>query len=335
MSSERPTTEALLLDLHLGRLEGDDRAKIEEQLKNDESTREKSECLGRLLRPLDFWHAGPPPANLVEKVLARVGSRAANNKVAPSKRIFLFPGRYRDVFGAAASIAILISIAIPVTSMVRGKSREVLCAANLESIYEGLSAYQQSHGDFLPFAGHSRGASWLPVSDGGTTFASNSRHPYLLLKHKFGPQAKNFLCPADANTNDAANVSAAADLDFPTAKSITYDSLYLGGETPNVRPPTTLAYMSDANPLFVGARFNDTLDPEKTNSPSHGGKGQSVLSLNGRVQFAKTPIYGAREDNLWVIGGVKKYRGVEAPSRTDDAFLVPGYPGATPPESRN
>ena len=325
MSLERPSIEELLLDLHLGRLEDDaHRQWLQDQITSNPDVRRKSERLGRLLRPLDFWQAPPPPNHLIAKVMGRVAAAADRNRSVPPRSILRLPGRLRDVVGAAASVLILVSIGIPVASMVRERSRETLCAGNLENLYAGLSAYQQIYNDSLPFAGHAVGASWLPVSDGGTPFASNSRHPYLLLKQKLVAQAGAFLCPSDTQ-----GVVAAGDpdgSDFSSARSISYDSLYLGGDDPNVRPPTTLAYMSDANPLFVGARFNAAVDPDRANSPSHRGRGQSVLSLNGQVRFIRSPIYGPKDDNLWVIAGVRTYRGLESPTRKDDAFLVPGFP---------
>jgi hypothetical protein len=118
--------------------------------------------------------------------------------------------------------------------------------------------------------------------------------------------------------------------DFPAHPNISYDSLNLAGANPNLRPPTALAYISDANPLFVGARFNAGVDPTRTNSPAHRGKGQTVLRLDGSAAFVATPVYAANGDNLWTISNVQEYRGTETATRADDAFLVPGFPTSQP-----
>jgi hypothetical protein len=79
----------------------------------------------------------------------------------------------------------------------------------------------------------------------------------------------------------------------------------------------------------VNGRFDDQVDPDRTNSPAHGGRGQTVLTLDGSVRFADSPIYGDAKDNLWLVNDVRRYTGTELPRRQDDAFLVPGFPQAT------
>ena len=87
--------------------------------------------------------------------------------------------------------------------------------------------------------------------------------------------------------------------------------------------------MSDANPLFRDGRFVETADPDTTNSLAHGGDGQNVMTLDGRVEFTTSPLYGDFRDNVWTIQGVRTYTGTEVPTRDDDAFLIPGHPHRT------
>jgi hypothetical protein len=202
-----------------------------------------------------------------------------------------------------------------------------MCASNLGAIFAGAGSYQQSFGDSLPYAGNIAAASWLPNCEGAAPYASNSRHPFLLVKLKLA-KPKDFLCPGGHDGEAMPDETIDSRADFASARNVSYDSLNLAGTSPNVRPPLALAYMSDANPLFVGARFNEAVDPMKTNSPAHRGRGQTVLRLDGSVQFTKTPVYASNGDNLWTIGDVRRYRGTEAPTRPDDAFLVPGFPAS-------
>ena len=114
--------------------------------------------------------------------------------------------------------------------------------------------------------------------------------------------------------------------DFGEGNNISYDSHNLAGTSPNLRPSVVIAYLADPNPLFIGGRFNGDIDPQIANSPAHGGRGQTVLFLDGRAEYMRTPVYGDHKDNLWTIEGVSRYTGTETPTRPTDSFLVPGVP---------
>ncbi len=319
---KRPNDEHLL-DLHLDRLGDEERSWIESELRRDRELRERSERLGRILQPLDHWRPAPGPANLADKVLSRIYQ--ASRQTIPMERGRAPWGRMRELIAVAACLVLLVGVAVPGMASVRERAQRTMCAGNLEAIFKGVSSYQQAFADSLPYAGTLAKASWLPSADRSLPFVSNSRHPFLLVKYKFGPKPRNFQCPSRCDGEPMPDSQVDTRDDFACAQNVSYDSLNLAGESPNVRPPVALAYMSDANPLFVNARFNEGVDPSKTNSPAHRGRGQTVLRLDGSVQFTKTPVY-TKDDNLWTITDVKKYSGTEAPTRPDDAFLVPGYP---------
>ena len=138
------------------------------------------------------------------------------------------------------------------------------------------------------------------------------------------------VCPSD----DAAipmNGTGLADLaDFASADNISYDSLNLAATKPNLRTTPTRVYISDPNPLFVRARFDDSIDPDTTNSPAHGGRGQTILALGGGALWLTKPVYGKRNDNLWLAGNIRRYVGTESPVDPDDVQLIPGFPNAAP-----
>jgi hypothetical protein len=308
---------------------------MEAELRRDAELRAKSDRLGRVLQPLDHARPGPAPASLAENVLAYIAR--ATDPLLPipfdadsggrSRSPFI---RMRELIAVAACLLLLVGVAVPGVSELRGRSQRALCANNLSTIFQGASAYQQAFADSLPFAGGVAGGSWLPGGESGTPYASNSRHPYLLVKLNYGPKPKDFICPGGSDAEAMPADQVAGLDDFGAARNNSYDSLNLAGASPNLRPPVAIAYISDANPLFVGARFNDTVDPSCTNSAAHGGRGQTVLTLNGSVQFVRSPIYDATRDNLWTIVDVRRYRGTESTTRNDDAFLVPGYPITDP-----
>ena len=335
MDDDRRNWEELLLDWHLERVSDEERSWIEAELRRDAELRAKSDRLGRILQPLDHCRPGPVPTNLADNVLAFIkGATAPRSPVpinvdlrAPSRSPFF---RMRELIAVAACLLLVVGVAVPGVSELRNRSQRALCASNLGSIFLGTTAYQQTFADSLPFAGGVAGASWLPGGEGGGTYASNSRHPYLLVKLRLGPKPKDFICPGSADAEPMAADQLAGHEDFVAARNVSYDSLNLAGPSPHLRPPVAIAYMGDANPLFVGARFNEAVDPTRTNSPAHRGRGQTVLLLNGSVQFVRTPIYDAKRDNLWTIGDLRHYSGTESPTRNDDAFLVPGYPVTDP-----
>lgn len=324
-----------LLEWHLNSLGDLDRSRIEAELGRDAELRAKSDRLGRILRPLDHWTVSSGPADLAERVLGVVGrsaSSGADAAFAPVAEpagpgVIRFPFfKLRDLAAVAACIVLLLSISIPGASALRSRSQRTLCANNLAGIFEGVGAYQAAYAGALPFAGFAQNAAWLPDRNDRSPYTSNSRHVYLLLKHRFVARPEAFLCPC-AEDAEPMNVADAANYDdFTAARNIRYDSLNLAGVSPNIRPAAAIAYLGDANPLFIGARFNEGLDPQSANSPAHGGRGQTILILDGHAEYLRSPIYGSHKDNVWVIEGVRRYTGNEVPTRTDDAFLVPGFP---------
>lgn len=332
MAKNDQPMEELLLDLHLDRLDSEQRAWLVSELDRDAELRRKSERLGRWLHPLDQYPASGAPANLSDRVLAFVKeSDEITRKTLPfpaESRGGFRPSwfRMREMIAVAACLVLLVGAAVPGLSAVRDRSQRAQCASNLESIFRGIGVYQESYAGSLPYAGGIQNASWLPGSGDESRFASNSRHPFLLVRLKLGPRPKDFLCPSSTVGQPMPDPECEKVSDFIASENVSYDSLNLAGASPNLRPPTALAYMSDANPLFVGARFNADVDPTRTNSPAHRAKGQNVLRLDGSANFVATPVYAPNGDNLWTIANVREYRGTEVPTQPDDAFLVPGFP---------
>lgn len=324
-----------LLEWHLNSPGDWDRSRIEAELCRDAELRTKSDRLGRILRPLDHWTVSSGPADLADRVLrvvkqsASYGADAAFTPVAEPAEpgLIRFPFfKLRDLAAIAACIILLLGVSIPGVSALRSRSQRTLCANNLSGIFQGVGAYQAAYAGALPYAGFAQNAAWLPDRNDRSPYTSNSRHVFLLLKHRFVARPQTFLCPC-AEDAEPMNVADAVNYDdFAAARNICYDSLNLAGASPNIRPAATIAYLGDANPLFVGARFNEGLDPQIANSRAHGGRGQTILILDGHAEYLRTPIYGSHKDNVWVIEGVRRYTGNEVPTRPDDAFLVPGFP---------
>ncbi len=340
MTSEEKQQIESLLEYHLDLLSGDQRAAIEAAILRNPAIREKSDRLGQMLRPLDYWTVPATSRSLEDKVLAKIQARAlvsesqqlsfshhSNEEPSTYRR----PGfRWRNVIAAAASIAIILTIAGPVLSNVRFRSQQARCMANLGSVFQGVKLYQAAFTGALPYAGEVAGSTWLPDSTSDRPMASNSRHMFMLTKYNYGPKPEHFVCPSLSCDSPMAMTDLAKRRDFARTCNVSYASLNLAGTTPNLRPRTSIAYLSDTNPLFVGGRFNRSLDPDTVNSPAHRGRGQVVLMLDGTVSKLASPIYGNKADNLWLAGNLREYTGTETPTSDTDAFLVPGFPTSAP-----
>ncbi len=342
MGSTKKNLNELLLDLHLDRVSDEDRAWLESELERDALVRDKSDRMGRLLHPLDSWNVALAPGNLTDKVLARIREETGESQPVPGDSgLRLFGGtdggrgsirfpRMGNAIAVAACLLLMVGVFVPGVSELRYQSRRAACASNLRSIYGGVSTYQESYAGMLPFAGGSDGDSWLPGCSKESPFASNSRHPYLLVKLELGPELKHFVCPSDADGVVMETADFLRRDDFALARNVSYDSRNLSGGSPHLRAIKTTAYVGDRNPLFVNAEFNDTVDPATANSPAHRRRGQSILLLDGTAEFLIAPSYGPMADNPWILGDLMRYTGTESKMRADDAFLVPGLPVSDP-----
>ena len=180
--------EALLLDFHLDQLSNEDRDWVESELLRDAELRAKSDRLRKILRPLDHWTVAPAPTHLVDKILRSAESSPAQGATVPAEsgageayrpRPFF---SLRELVAIAASIVVLVSVAVPGLTSVRNRAQRVACASNLGSIFRGVTLYQQAFGGSLPFAGSVPDAAWLPDGAQNRPYTSNSRHPYLIAK---------------------------------------------------------------------------------------------------------------------------------------------------------
>lgn len=318
-----------LLDLHLNQLSAEERLELERELAENEELRTRSERLGQILRPLDHWSVSAGPALLPEKVLRTVSGARRIPRTTVAVGGSSSGGRWhflamRDFLAVAACLVLLMSVMLPGLSHVRSRTQRSVCTENLRSIYAGLGIYRHVFDESLPYAGGVASASWLPQASNAIPFSSNSRHVFRLLRSEIGLMSSNFVCPSLGGAVETHEDLRYRD-DFPTAESISYDSLNLAGSNPELRQvDADLAYLGDPNPLFLGRRFHADLDPDKTNSPAHAGVGQTVLLLDGSANMYYKPVANPQSDNFWTLKGVRNYVGTEVRRGSGDSFLVPG-----------
>lgn len=320
----------LLVDRELDRLDDADKAKLEDQLAKNPSTRTAADRLARTLRPLDHWTVGGVPPSFVDSVMKRVETASREKSVSAHDQRYGGNGRpfasLRELGAVAACLVLLSGLLVPTVSGLRSRSQRVWCENNLGSVYRGVSAYQEDSAGSLPFAGQPMVGAWLPVGNDDRPFQSNSRHLYLLLKHGYLNNSGELICPGVPGAEPMAKDLAAVEWDdFPLPNNISYDSLNQSGERPNTRPARPIAYMGDANPIFASGQFDPSVDPS-SNSLAHRKSGQNVLTLDGASTFLTSPVIDKSGDNVWLADEVRQYTGTETPTRPDDAQLVPGFP---------
>lgn len=325
-----------IIDWHFDQLDDEARLRFLNELDHREELRRKSVRLGQLLAPLDLWHAPAPPSSLVNRVLARTRTpaRMADEVTIPIRRARPFLS-LREFAAMAACIVLLMGVLFPVMSEVRKRSQRTWCCGNLRSVAAGLAAYGEEYAGSLPYAGSLTATAWLPEGANGAEFLSNSRHFFRLLKGGYVTNAEELICPSDPSGLALSTKTPWATMeDFVDGSEMSYDTLNLAGASPSVRPQANLAYMGDANPLFRAGRFNANVDPTRTNSAAHGGRGQNVLAIDGSARFLESPRFGAKGDNIWMSGDLREYHGTESPKDADDSQLIPGVLNASRNKSR-
>ncbi|UCF33397.1 MAG: hypothetical protein JSV78_13795 [Phycisphaerales bacterium] len=132
MDDPKPRVEELLLDYHLNQVDGDEAARLREELRSNADLRAKSERIKELLKPLDAYTVPPAPADLSERVLGYVEESIEAGKVeapavvsfekAKESREWLFSGR--ELLAMAACLFLVFSVMMPRISDVRDRPQK-------------------------------------------------------------------------------------------------------------------------------------------------------------------------------------------------------------------
>jgi hypothetical protein len=117
--------------------------------------------------------------------------------------------------------------------------------------------------------------------------------------------------------------------DFTESRNISYSYQNMAGVRPALHDSPDLPILADNNPIFDDGRPLFDLryrlglsDPAEANSRAHGGTGQNILTLGGRVRWVTTPNAGVNGDNIWTLRGVRSYSGREGPQTATDSHLL-------------
>lgn len=334
--------DARLVDLHLGRLSDTERNEIHQRLRDEPMLASQHEALTSVFGALNCLRADALPAGFGERLRERMAATsaplrlvtAAVEPVAPktrgrsshedpeSFRWVLRAGNFRDLVAAAAMIVLVVGMGVPAMLHMRETNHRVGCSANLARLGQGLAAYASTFNQALPFVGWGSWDSWQPSANPQVQVVQNRQHLSPLLPAG-QIDRKWLICPS---TRDIPLASNQRIID---ASNLSYAYQNMAGVRPSLSDNPNLAVLADDNPLFDDGRPLVDLrvrlgvaDPASVNSRAHGGYGQNVLTLNGRVVWSDTPNAGVNGDNIWTLVNVQNYTGREGPATATDSHLL-------------
>ncbi len=323
-----------LIDLHLGTLSERQRAAAMARIQADPDLARQHAELSEVCAAMDLARATPPaPFDLAARCAERaqlagrgprlVGDSGRRRPVPTERGLPLFArvNSLRDVLAVAAMIVLAVGIGVPSLLRVRESGKRALCSANLARLGEGLAAYASSFNGSLPFAGWGASNVWRPTPEPGMQRLPNRAHMYRLLEARTVRDPARFVCPTAGDVPMAANQIALND-DFIESRNVSYGYQNMAGVRPTLNDSPDTPIMADDNPLFEDGLLLGLGYGPDANSRSHGGRGQNVLTLGGRVRWLTAPDCGVDGDNIWTLQDVRDYTGREGPKKATDSHLL-------------
>ena len=315
--------------------------------------RERAFAFETLLRQLETPVAAmsdESPSRLVSATLAAISaaelqSQRRRTVHAASRAPSALPRGLRvgNAAAVAASLLIAGSIALPVFSAVRDRTRQVACAANFGVIGSAMNAYAMSNRSHLPMA--SAGFGW--VSDQASTASvdtsnltpwwnvgkdgqSNSQHMFKLASEQYVTMDQ-LACPGNAG---ACRTMQPGLSDWMCFDEVSFSmQLMCPTSAKQWKQTPDKPLMADRNPAVVKAWVGQPIDPLE-NSRNHQGKGQWILLYDGSAVWNMTAASGT--DLIWVPRSYESMMktasnprrmapltGRERPSGVGEVFLVP------------
>ena len=242
-----------------------------------------------------------------EALIARTLGRIDRETESERERMFVPPARaatsdvwsgggirsvrLADVGSSIIAAVVLFSLAIPVMSACRDKTRITQCGGNLRQIGMAMGQYANDFSGRMPTAAAGLGGSWWNVGQPGQ---SNSQNFFALASGEYIPVA-SLACAGNASCLQTLGASAR---DYSCRERIGY-SMQVG------RPGEALmltgakrTIVADRSPVTMRAIRNEMIDSQE-NSPNHGGRGQQLLDNTGSVVWATSPV-DRTGDNVWL-----------------------------------
>ena len=305
----------------------------------DADTRRRQQ-VSAVLGLLKQCPADSPPPDLLQRTLGRV-REAEQRKRFASQIATLSPPttafRLGDLLSVAAAVLIAAAVALPVLSRNEADAHRIACASHQATTGRALAGYAAANQQQLPRGPVRPNSAWYLVGansiDSEGNFRSNSAHIRLLVRQRFvHPNTLN--CPG--NENAPFDTSADAS-DFGSFKEISFSTLNMySPKGIRIDRSPGMALLSDKNPQFAIQLFSNgtiklsrrQLNPDAP-SDQHGGTGQNILMASGSVHWSIKPtvpnvVDGSRQDNIFLMEGIEKYQGTEAPAdAASDTMHIP------------
>ncbi len=264
-----------------------------------------AEALERIGTLIDLYPAASADPALVDATVLAIehhdAERAKRMSVvdAPISRT-----RFRrpDFIGVAASLLLLVAVAVPIADRVRASGSQSVCANGFRELGSAFAAYSNDSNGALPMA----------ASIGSILSSSGGRGAL----------------PAPAVTQNAQAIQVLAHngyckpgcLHCAGARAISYrvplHARHLRMTTIHLSP-----LAADANPLYA----NPTGSAEVA-SMNHGGAGQNILFTDGAVLWKALPVMAVgpnhRPDNIWTPRGVSGREAFDLRDVTFDSYEV-------------
>lgn len=329
MSNQKVNDQALLVDFLRGELTEQKRSEVVARLDRDDEFRKTRDDIVNTFKAIDLAPELDPPEQLVKTTVARIAqarqTEALLAKEEARRRPLMPTMSLRELAGVAAAVLLIASVLIPSVRHAHQLQLAGRCSANVGQIGAGLLAYANDNDDYLPSADGPR-SRWL-AAPGADAF-SNSAALYKLIRLGYVPPTA-FRCPA---VSCRGTFRATADMhDFPKGEFISYSYQHsrcprpLRRSIPNlVTVADKMVILGDSTPLFADGQ-STCKRMDNTVSRNHGRRGQNVLYLDMHVSWAKSADVGVGGNNIFLIDGIKNYRGDETPSLVTDTFLLPTF----------
>jgi len=332
--SQTANNQQLLTDYLMGQLEPQAQQEILRRIEVEPELRRMHDDLRNTFAALALAIELEPPADLVERTLARIGSAKRTDALLAreqlTRRDVIRPTFSMREVAAVAGIVLLVGAVFALSFREADRrTLRVQCAQNVARIGAALAGYANRNEARLPST-TAPNDRWLPAADQSAT--SNSRALFRLIRERY-LQPPTFQCPAVGG--DSFTVQPDMP-DFPGPKFIGYSYQHSIGpkglslEDKRLQAvQENMAILADSSPVFNGGRFQaDCLGRQA--GDNHDRTGQNVLYMDMHVDFKAKPSVGVGGNNIYLADGVYEYQGNERPAGPRDSFLLPAYSPSSP-----
>lgn len=310
-----------LLAYLLHGLDPDEERAVEAHLEADAAARKELRQWRGLLDPLNALPAPEPPDALYMDTLRAVAGHMVQIRGPnfPARDEIAEGGprwwRRVDVLVAASVILVLGLLAPPLIMYMRHQQAILACKQNLYQIYQAYTQYWDNNGGALP------NLSELPEE-----LRVAGMHPVLLREKQCWRDNIELVCPGVGTNHVLLAHNREEVRKLNEAKTDPHWREKLGGQY-----AYPLGYLQGRDlhglrrdmgnniPFLADRPPREGVDADwtKANSPNHGGKGQNVLFLDGRVEWLTTRFIN--DDDIYLNANGRLAAGIHV----KDIVLAP------------